>query len=63
MVYFGEDLSKKHNYWNLDLDTQMEVDNDLEKFGFTYEDMKERRLRSLYQAHMWNDKMLNFKRK
>ena len=62
-VYFGDDMTKKHNYWNLDLDIQMEVDNDLEKFGFTYEDMKERRLRSLYQAHMWNDKMLNFKRK
>lgn len=63
MVYFGDDMTKKHNYWNLDLDVQAEVDNDLEKFGFTYEDMKERRLRSLYQAHMWNEKMLNFKRK
>ena len=62
-VYTGDDMSKKHNYWNLDLDDQIYVDECIEKFGFTYEDMKERRKRSLYSAMWWNDRMLNFKRK
>ena len=61
-VYTGDDMSKKHNYWNLDLDDQIYVDECIEKFGFTYEDMKERGKRSLYSAMWWNKRMKEFKR-
>lgn len=62
-VYTGEDMGKKHNYMNLDIDDQIYVDECIGEFGFTIDDMKERRKRSLYSAMWWNKKMLNFKRK
>ena len=61
-VYTGDDMSKKHNYWNLDLDDQIYIDECIGEFGFTIEDMKERRKRSLYSAMWWNKRMKEFKR-
>ena len=61
-VYTGDDMSKKHNYWNLDLDDQIYVDECIGEFGFTIDDMKERRKRSLYSAMWWNKRMKEFKR-
>lgn len=60
-IYFGDDLNKKHHYKNQDLLTQMDIDLELEKYGFSAEEMTQRRNRSLYQAMFWKDKMLNLK--
>ena len=61
-VYTGEDMSKKHNYLNLDIDEQMYIDGVLSQFGFNIDDMKQRKLRSLYSAMWWNKRMLEFER-
>ena len=62
-VYFGDNLEKKNHYENLDLMQQMDVDMELDCFGFKVDDMKQRRMRSLYQAMFWQNKMENFDRK
>lgn len=61
-VYFGEDLEIPYNYQNLDLLQQMDVDMELNCYGFDAEDMKQRRMRSLYEAKFWQNKMENFER-
>lgn len=61
-LYFGDDLTKPHHFENQDLLLQTDIEEELEQYGFTVEDMKVRRHRSLYQAKFWKNKMLNLVR-
>lgn len=61
-VYFGNNMEKKNHFENLDLVQQMDIEFELDNYKFKVEDMKERRMRSLYQAMFWENKMQNLER-